>query len=288
MKKSKKGKTGGALVLMGAFVMLPLITTITNSYMTEREIALNYSAKLTYFDLDDAMNETFRKITFIPNPVTLSQYAAVLVYQPSFLLLLLNSLKITAPVTAGTLIIALLTAYGFTVSEWKHKEKAFMAYIVVMLMPLQAVIVPNYIIAELLGIPRSYLAIILPGVFSPFGVFLMRQNMKALPFAYIEAARMDGANDITILIRIIMPNMKSSIAALCMLTFIEYWNTVEQAIVFIDDYTKEPLSIYLSRIADTAMGLIFAASCVYMAPPLWFLFSGQEHLEKGIELSGVK
>jgi multiple sugar transport system permease protein len=288
MKRIKKEKKGCVLFLMGVIVMLPLITTITNSFMTGQEIAVRYSAKPTDFDLHDNIRETFKRTAFIPNPITFSQYAAVLVHQPSFLMLLLNSLKITLPVTVGNLIIALLTAYGFTVSMWKHKEKAFLAYIAVMLMPLQAVIVPNYIIADMMRIKQSYLAIILPGIFSPFGVFLIRQNMKALPYAYIEAARIDGARDMTILMRIIIPQMKSSIAALCMLTFIEYWNIVEQAVVFIDDYTKEPLSIYLSRLADTTIGLIFAASCVYMAPPLWFLFSGQEHLEKGIELSGVK
>jgi multiple sugar transport system permease protein len=82
--------------------------------------------------------------------------------------------------------------------------------------------------------------------------------------------------------------MKSGIAALTMLTFIEYWNLVEQAVIFIRDYYREPLSVYLSRIADGRVGLIFAASCVYMFLPLWFLVLGQKDLEKGIELSGVK
>ena len=75
---------------------------------------------------------------------------------------------------------------------------------------------------------------------------------------------------------------------MCMLMFIEYWNVVEQAVIFIDDFRKEPLSVYLSRLAEGRTGLIFAASCIYMFLPLWFLFSGQKDLEKGIELSGVK
>ena len=73
-----------------------------------------------------------------------------------------------------------------------------------------------------------------------------------------------------------------------MLTFIEYWNVAEQAVIFIDDYRLEPLSVYLSRLSDGRNGLIFAASCVYMFLPIWFLLSGQKELEKGIELSGVK
>jgi multiple sugar transport system permease protein len=119
-------------------------------------------------------------------------------------------------------------------------------------------------------------------------VFLLRQGMKALPEAYFEAARIDGAGNWYILLRIVVPQLRSSVTALAMLTFIEYWNLVEQAVIFIDDYTKEPLSVYLSRLADGRMGLIFAVSCVYMLLPLWFLLIGQRDLEKGIELSGVK
>jgi len=224
----------------------------------------------------------------IPDPVSLEQYAEVLINQPSFLVLLFNSLKITLPVTFGALAAGILTAYGFTLWKWKYKERIFLVYIVVMLMPLQAVLVPNYIIAAIFGIEKSYLAIILPGIFSPFGVFLARQSMKAIPDAYFEAAKIDGAGNWYILFYILVPQLKSTIAAICMLTFIEYWNVVEQAVIFLDDYRLEPLSIYLSRLADGKTALIFAASCVYMFLPVWFLLSGQRDLEKGIELSGVK
>ena len=276
------------LACVGLLFLLPLIVTLTNSFMAEAEIALNYTSGLTTFDLVDGITEKFQQIRLIPEQVGFWQYAEVLINQPSFLVLLTNSIKITLPVVLGSLMVSLLTAYGFTIWEWKHKEIIFMVYIVVMLMPLQAVLVPNYIVADMLHIKDNYLAIILPGVFSPFGVFLMRQSMKAIPSAYFEAARMDGANNWYIFWHIVMPQMKSSMAALMMLTFIEYWNLVEQAVIFIDDYAREPLSVYLSRIAEGRMGLVFAASCVYMFLPFWFLMLGQKDLEKGIELSGVK
>jgi len=276
------------LFVISLIVLFPLIVTIAGSFMTEQSIFINYSSRVTSFDIAEGIAEKFINILLIPNPVTLEQYAGVLINQPSFLMLLFNSVKITAPVTLGALITGILTAYGFTIWQWKYKERLFLVYIVVMLMPLQAVLVPNYIIAAIFGIQRSYLAIILPGIFSPFGVFLMRQSMKAVPNAYFEAARIDGAGNLYILIYVLIPQLKSAIAALCMLTFIEYWNVVEQAVIFIDDYKYEPLSVYLSRLADGRNGLIFAASCVYMFLPVWFLFSGQKDLEKGIELSGVK
>jgi multiple sugar transport system permease protein len=276
------------LLLMGFVFMLPLFVTWTNSFMEESEILLNYSSALSVFDLLDGITERFKRFVLIPARLSVSQYAEVLVKQPSFMALLFNSLKITVPVTVLSLFISILSAYGFTVSNWKYKEIVFMLYIIVMLMPLQAVIVPNYIIADILGIKKTYLAIILPGAFSPFGVFLARQGMKAVPKENFEAARIDGAGEAGVLFFIIAPQMRSTLAALSMLTFIEYWNIVEQAVIFIDDYAKEPLSIYLSRIAEGRLGLIFAASCVYMLPPMWLLLSGQEDLEKGIELSGIK
>ena len=276
------------LFCLGLVFLLPLIVTFTNSFMTEAEIALNYTSRLTVFDLVDGVVDKFIQIRLIPKSFSVDQYKEVLINQPSFLILLLNSLKITLPVVLGSLIVSMFTAYGFAIWDWKHKEVLFSVYIVVMLMPLQAVLVPNYIIADMLHIRDSYLAIILPGIFSPFGVFLMRQGMKAIPPAYFEAARMDGAGYLRIFWHVAVPQLKSMIAALCMLLFIEYWNLVEQAVIFIDDYAMEPLSVYLSRLAEGRTGLVFAASCIYMFLPLWFLTLGQKDLEKGIELSGVK
>lgn len=276
------------LIFLGALFILPLIVTFTNSLMTETEIAINYNTGLTVFDLVDDITEKFKQFRLIPEQVSFGQYYEVLLGQPSFLVLLTNSVKLVLPVALGSLLVSALTAYGFTVWGFKYKESVFTLYIVVMLMPLQAVLVPNYIVADMLCITQSYLAIILPGIFSPFGVFLMRQSMKAIPPAYFEAARIDGAGDWYIFWNIVLPQMKSSTAALLMLVFIEYWNLVEQAVIFIDDWANEPLSIYLSRLANGRMGLIFAASCVYMFLPLWFLMLGQKDLEKGIELSGVK
>ena len=276
------------LALLGALFLAPLVVTFTNSFMKEGDIALNYTSQLTVFDIAAGITEKFRSIRLIPREAGLWQYMDVLINQPAFLILLTNSIKLTAPVLAGNLAVSMLTAYGFTICSWKFKEAIFTLYIIVMLMPLQAVLVPNYIIADILGIKESYLAIILPGIFSPFGVFLMRQSMKALPAAYFEAARIDGAGDFYIFRRIVAPQMKSPAAALLMLVFIEYWNLVEQAVIFINDYTKEPLSVFLSRMSEGRIGLVFAASCVYMFLPFWFLTVGQKDLERGIELSGVK
>lgn len=288
VKSIKKYSVILVLSVLSVIFLFPLIITFTNSFMTEGEIAINYTSKLSIFDVLEEIYVKFVNISIIPKDFTILQYRAVLIDQPSFLVLLTNSVKLTVPVAVFNLIISNLTAYGFTIWNWKYKEAVFFIYIVVMLMPLQAVLVPNYIIADKLGLVNSYLAIILPGIFAPFGTFLLRQSMKAIPVSCFEAARIDGANDFSVFIHIVVPQMKSGMAALIMLTFIEYWNIVEQSVIFIKDYYREPLSVFLSRLASGRIGLIFAASCVYMLPPFIFLIFGQSDLEKGIELSGVK
>ncbi|WP_027398895.1 carbohydrate ABC transporter permease [Anaerovorax odorimutans] len=278
----------GILTVLGVLFLIPLIVTITNSFMPGNDIITHYTTTLSVFDLVNGVKEKFIQIPLIPSQITVSQYKNALIDQPVFLILLANSLKITVPVVIGNVIISVLSAYGFTIWQWKHKEKVFLIYIIVMLLPLQAVLVPNYIVADKLGLTTSYLAIILPGIFCPFGTFLLRQTMKGIPKEYFEAAQVDGASALYIFCHIGLPEMKSGIAALSMLVFIEYWNIVDQVIIFIKEYYREPLSVFLSMIPSENISLIFAVSTVYMLLPLWFLTIGQKDLEKGIELSGIK
>ena len=276
------------LAVICAGFLFPLAVTFTNSFMPEMEINLHYQTRLSVFDVIDGVYRRYMSFRLMPTSFSLAQYRTVLVERPLFLALLINSMRITIPVVIGNFIISLLTAYGFTCWKNRHKEILFYVYIVVMLMPLQAVLVPNFIVAEWLGITRSHWAIIWPGIFAPFGTFLLRQSMKGIPDACREAAYIDGAGEMGVFLYIVAPQMKSGIAALTMLVFIEYWNVVDQAVIFIRDYQLEPLSVFLSRLATGRIGLIFAASCVYMVFPLLWLWFGQEHLEKGIELSGIK
>lgn len=278
----------GMLILLSILFLIPLIVTVTNSFMPANDIMSHYTTKLSIFDLVNGVKEKYIQIPLIPSRITVSQYKDVMINQPVFLILLSNALKITVPVVIGNVIVSVLTAYGFTIWKWRHKEKIFFIYIVIMLMPLQAVLVPNYIVADKLGLTTSYLAIILPGIFAPFGTFLLRQTMKSMPKEYFEAAQVDGAGALYIFLHIVLPQIKSGIAAMSMLVFIEYWNIVEQIIIFIKEYYRQPLSVFLSLIPSENVGLIFAASTVYMILPLWFLILGQKDLKKGIELSGIK
>lgn len=273
--KVKKGVLWIFFILLGVILLYPLIITFTNSFMSEDEIIRHY-------------NLQGNRMVFIPEQITLESYLQLLFYKPKYLILFWNSVKITIVTIVGQVFVSFFSAYGFIRCDFKGKEFIFYTYIIVMLLPLQVVLVPNFMIIQKLGLMDNHLAIILPGVFSPFGVFLLTQYMKQVPSEYIEAAQIDGCNEFYILFNIFAPMLKPGIFALIILTFIEYWNVVEQAIVFIQDMYKEPLSLFLAQISERQIGGIFAASCFYMLPVLIIFLYGQDYLVEGIELTGIK
>lgn len=286
MKKKRAGKwrkqLGCVLFLTIVVIyMAPLMITFTNSFMSSKEVERNYSVngitEKEYIDMD-----------VIPEKVTLSQYAELLFDSPVYLNMFWNSVKITVPIVIGQILVSTLGAYAFTVLKFKGKELLFFLYIIVMLLPLQVTLMPNYMVADWFNMTDSYLAIILPGIFNPFGVFLLRQFMKSMPDAYLEAARIDGAGHGRIFLSIVVPMIRPGIAAAAMLTLLDYWNLVDQAVIFIQDAEKQPLSTFLAQINNGDIGMAFAGSCFYAVPMFLVLLYGQEHLKQGIAITGIK
>jgi len=269
---------------------MPIFVTFINSFMTGHEIAARYSIDVlpsNYFHRLSVFPQIhFVRMTLLPSWVTVRQYWN-LFQNSEYINALWNSIIITAPSVIGQLIIAVPAAYVFELSKWRHKEKLFFTYIVVMLMPLPVVLVPQFIMARRFGISESVLAIILPAVFSPFGVFLLRQFMKNIAMEFIEAAKLDGAGQLRILVSIVSPMMKPAIVALALLIFIDYWNVVDQAIVFVTDPSQMPLSVALTRFQGN-FEIMFAAAFFYMIPALLVFLFGQEQLITGMRLSGLK
>ena len=124
-----------------------------------------------------------------------------------------------------------------------------------MIMPYQVTLVPNFLVAEKFNILNTRWAIILPGIFSPFSVFLLTKVMKRIPVSYVEAAKLDGASEMQILTKIHIPLCKGAIVSIAMLVFIDYWNMVEQPLVLMKDTDMHPLSVFLSQINTGDIGL---------------------------------
>jgi len=281
------------LLLAGAFALLfvlPIFVTFTNSFMSAYEIHSRYAREVlppNIFYLLEVMPQIhFVRMAVVPAWLTVRQYLALfrdMGYMSSFW----NSVIITGPAVLGQLVVCIPAAFAFEFCKWRHKEKLFFVYIVVMLMPLPVILVPQFVMARHLGISESVLAVILPAVFGPFGVFLLRQFLKTMPLEVIEAAKIDGAGYMRILVHIVVPLMKAAVAALALLVFVDYWNVVDQAIVFITDASRWPLSVYLSLLAGN-FDIVFAASVFYMFPALLVFLHGQEYLVEGMKMSGLK
>jgi multiple sugar transport system permease protein len=207
---------------------------------------------------------------------------------PQYLLKFWNSIILVAPIVVGQMAVSCLASYSFARYRRKRREILFFSYIILMLMPFQVTLVPNYMIADKLKILNTPWAIILPGIFSTFAIFLLTKYMRQIPIAYIEAAKLDGATEWQIFTQIAVPMCKSAIIALTILLFIDYWNMVEQPLVLLTDATKQPMSVFLSQINEKEIGIAFAASAVFMIPPLLIFLWGEEYLVEGISRSGVK
>ncbi|PEF72479.1 sugar ABC transporter permease [Bacillus pseudomycoides] len=271
------------LTILAVMMLFPIVFTLTNSFMTEHEIGSNYDS------IGEVKKDTpFINLKLIPDLVSFEQYGTVLVKNPTFLKMFWNSVFMVVPIIVGQVIVASFAAYVFAKIQFRGRDKLFIVYLLTMLMPFQVTLVPNYIMADKLGILNGIASIILPGIFGAFGVFMLRQFMLHIPDAYIEAAKMDGAGHITIFFKIILPLIRPGIAALIVLLFADYWNMIEQPLIFLNDESKHPLSLYLSKINKEARGVGFSASILYMTPMILLFLYAQSYFIKGIQLSGVK
>ncbi len=267
--------------------IMPTLLTISNSFMTEREINANYGAMIESASADKKtyISEELN-LKFIPDIVSVQQYISVLFKSPEYLLKFWNSVILVVPITLFQLALAAVTAYGFSRYRGKVKSLIFFSYTILMLMPYQVTLVPNFLVSEFLGILGTRWAIILPGIFSPFSVFLLTKVMRRIPTAYFEAAKLDGAGEIQIFRYVCLPLSRSAMMSVGLLVFIDYWNMVEQPLILLDDEAQYPLSVFLSQINAGDVGLAFAVAVVYMVPALLLFLYGEEYLVEGITYSG--
>ncbi|GBG05959.1 carbohydrate ABC transporter permease [Paenibacillus agaridevorans] len=276
------------LSLLAILMLAPIVISFTNSLMSEQEIGSNYDL-IGQMAVDAASGkDAFVNMKIIPDWVSFEQYAKVLIATPTYLRLFWNSVYLVTFIIGGQVIVAALAAYAFGKLRFRGRDKLFFIYLMTMLMPFQVTLVPNYIIADKFQLLNSAGAIILPGIFGAFGVFMLRQFIKTLPNDYIEAATIDGLGHWSIFLRIIVPLVKPGFAALIVLLFVDYWNMVEQPLIFLDDDYKQPLSVYLSVIQEEAMGVGFAASVLYMIPMVLLFLYAETHFVQGVQMSGIK
>lgn len=287
MKKKRYFSRTAMFILCAVFAvafLLPTVLTITNSFMSESEINSNYGMIFST-TTGGYVSETVN-LKFIPDKVTLSQYISGLIKSPEYLIKFWNSVILVVPIVIFQVAVASVAAYSFTRWRGKIRSGIFFFYVILMLMPYQVTLVPNYLVSDWLGIINTRWSIILPGMFAPFSVFLLTKFMRRIPYSLIEAAKVDGAGEWEIFTKICLPQCRSALYSIAILVFIDYWNMVEQPLILLQDADSQPLSVFLSSINSGEIGLAFAMATVYMIPSLLLFLHGEEYLVEGIANSG--
>ena len=267
--------------------LMPIVLTITNSFMSASEISANYGQVFATTDTGGKVYIAEKvNLKFIPDMVSFSQYITVLFKSPEYLLKFWNSVILVVPIVAFQLLVAAGASFGFTRYRGRIKEIIFFVYIILMLMPYQVTLVPNYLVSDWLNILDTNWAIWLPGIFSPFAVYLLTKYMRRIPASVMEAAQIDGAGEWQIFRKICMPLCKGAMCSIAILIFIDYWNMVEQPLILLSDPEKHPLSVFLSKINSGEIGLAFAVATIYMVPPILVFLYGEDYLVEGITYQG--
>lgn len=287
-KRLKAIQIGLLTLWAGVFALLflmPTVLTFTNSFMSAGEISASYGSVFSSDNGTSYIAERV-KLKYIPDMVTFKQYSSFLFESPDYLYKFWNSVFLVLPIVLFQVSIAALAAYGFARYRGRGRELLFFAYIVLMLMPSQVTLVPNYLVAKYLNILDTRWAIVLPGIFTPFSVFILTKTMRRIPKEMREAACLDGAGEWQIFRRVYLPQCRSAVFSVIILVFIDYWNMVEQVLVLLTDTDKQPLSVFLSQINAGEVSLAFAVASVYMIPAILLFLYGEEYLVDGIADSG--
>ncbi|MGN0700082.1 MAG: carbohydrate ABC transporter permease [Oscillospiraceae bacterium] len=195
-----------------------------------------------------------------------------------------NSVIYAAVITLVQLAVIIPCAFGFSQAKFKGKNALLVFYIVLMMMPLQVTILPNYIGLRDMGLIDTPLAIILPAIFSPFGVVVMNQYMKSSDNSVIEAMRLETNSVIRIMLTAVVPQLRVCIFAVVLFVFADCWNMVEQPMLFLKTDSLTTLSVFITNAQNYEGNVLFPAAVMFLIPVLLLYLFFNENLEKGLTL----
>lgn len=227
----------------------------------------------------------------IPSPLNLRNFPEVFVNAP-MIRGLWNSTKVAVLATAGTVFTSALAAYAFAKINFRMKHALFILFLATLMIPGQVTLIPLYILFSRIGWIDTHWPLIVPPVLiNTYGVFLLRQFMLGIPNAYVESAKIDGANHFRIFWSIVLPLCKPALVTLSLFSFIGSWNNFLGPLIFLSTDTQftVPLIINSFRtIYYVQWGLLMAAATVAVLPILVLYLFGQRFFIEGISLAGLK
>lgn len=263
-----------ATLALGAFLMLlPFAWMIVSSFMSAAEIMA-------------------RPLQWLPAELQLRNYETLSRAIPIGSMYL-NSAIVTVSITLGVLLTSSLAGYGFAKFSFPGRDALFVLVLATLMIPFFVVLLPVFYIVRQLGWVDSYLGLIVPNMVTAFGIFLMRQYMLSLPDELLDAARIDGASELTIYWRIAIPLAAPALGALAILAFVYHWNSFLWPLVVVRSRELATIPIGLNSLrvyasSPEVINLQMAGAALAMIPVVTVFAVLQRYFVRGIALTGIK
>ncbi|MCM3627010.1 carbohydrate ABC transporter permease [Paenibacillus glycanilyticus] len=257
------------MLIAGLFMIVPFLWMLSTSFQTPSEV--------------------FRQ--WLPSSLDWSNHKRIWTGSYNFLPYYLNSLKISVIGTAGAVFMSALAGYGFARTEFKGRDTLFIVYLSMMMIPPQVVFVPKFILFNWLHIYNTHWALILPAMFSIFGVFMLRQFFLGIPKEITESAFLDGAGHFRIFFNLVLPLAKPALATFAIIDFSWQWNDYENALVFLQSPKLYTIPLGLQNFVlenNVDYNGMMAASSAAIIPMILIFLLGQKYIIQGVSSSAVK
>lgn len=230
-------------------------------------------------------------LVWLPKQWVLSDYGRLFQLVP-FLLFIGNSFRIAVPSLIGPVVSSSIVAYSFARLRFPFRDGLFLTCVSTMLVPGWAVLIPQFLLFKELGWLDSFKPLIVPQLFAgPFNVFLLRQFFLGIPKDFDDAARIDGAGHVTILLRVIWPLSKGPLAIVSIFSFLGNWNDFLGPLIYLQSQSKFTVAVGLASLQSehvTYYGAIMAGTMIALLPPVVLFLLFQRWFVGSIVISGVK
>ncbi len=264
------------LILGSILFMFPLIWLISTSLKADTQI----------FKIPPEI---------IPRPVVWKNYTRMWTYFP-FLQFLKNTVFVVVMSVSGVLVTAPMVAYSFSRLRWPGRDFLFMIVLGTMMLPGQVTMIPLYVLFSKWGLVDTFYPLWIGTWFGggAFNIFLVRQFFMTIPRSLEESARIDGANQVQIYYKIMLPLVRPVLTTIAIFQFMGSWNDFMGPLIYINNQAKYTLSLGLRLFqaqtagAQTEFGMLMAATCVMVLPVIVFFFIGQKQFIEGVTLTGMK
>ena len=263
-------------------MLIPIVFTFLYSFFPKSEITA-YLAQRNSYDQSKWLD-----VLFSPAQVSLRQYYTILIEEPQYLQLFCNSALYGSAILLGQAFVIPMTAYALSRFRFHGRDALFFLVLMLMLLPFQVTMAPSVMTLRALGLLNTAWAVILPMIFSPFYLFLIRQFMIGIPNEIIEAGQMDGAGTFRCFVHVMVPVCRPIIGAAAALSFADSWNMVEQPLVYLTSQNMQPLSVMFNQISTDSTGIAFAGAALYLLPMLLVYIYFQDDILLGVQLSELK